>query len=340
MAIGIHWPDAFSLMQTELGKRENSLLDNSQRLETVLTSMIEGVLSVDSNQVVLMANQAACEILELEKSALVGKKLFEVVRFPELCQAVVRTLESNGPSETEFQTMGIQRRTLEAQVTPLTYQGDYGAAIVIHDVTKIRNLENMRRDFVANVSHELKTPLASIKAYAETLRLGAIHDKENNLRFVEQIESQADVFDNQIRDLLLIAEVESGRTPFEIENVDVVHALKRCREQFAAAARKRKVDIRLVAEQSELFALVDRQALQTVLDNLVSNALRYAKPLRVTPARSGETDQESQENAMVRFVQLEADTQGDQVSVRVVDNGIGISNDDQARIFERFLSSG
>ena len=323
---------SFSFIQAELENRENSLRDTSLRLQTVLASMVEGVLSVDSNQVVLIANQAACEILGLEKSTLTGKKLFEIIRFPALCQAVVDVLASNAPIEIEFQTLGIRRKTVAAQIRPLTYQGDFGAAIVIHDVTEIRALETMRRDFVANVSHELKTPLASIIAYAETLQSGAIHDQKNNLQFVKQIEVQAAVLENQIRDLLQLAKVESGRTHFEFERVDVVQALRRCKDQFAAETEKRGIELRIEEEQAEVFALVDRQALQAVLENLVSNALRYTKPQQDLPRMDSPSERDP-----TCYVLLEVKYMEDEVFICVSDNGIGISTENQERVFERFF---
>ena len=108
-----------------------------------------------------------------------------------------------------------------------------GVVVVLHDITELRQLEDMRRNFVANVSHELKTPLASIKAYAETLKLGAINDQQRNMQFVEQIESQADFLNQQIVDLLQLARIESGQAAWDIERVNLNRECEQCVSRFA-----------------------------------------------------------------------------------------------------------
>ncbi len=120
-----------------------------------------------------------------------------------------------------------------------------GVAIVVHDVTELRKLETMRRDFVANVSHELKTPLSSIKAYAETLRLGAVNDQEKNLHFVERIESQAILLEHQIQDLLALARVESGDAAFELSEVSINDVCQECYHQFETFAAESEVSLNL-----------------------------------------------------------------------------------------------
>ena len=308
--------DAFSVMQTELHQRETRLRENSQRIEAVLGSMVEGVLAVDHQQRVLVANQAACEMLDVKTSELLDNLLQEAVRIPELSRAIQHTLLTHHPVQTEFETLSNPRRMLEIRVAPMSEQREFGAAVVMHDVTDLRALETMRRDFVANVSHELKTPLASIKAYAETLRLGAIHDQDNNLEFVNQIEEQAEVLDCQIADLLLLSELESGKSTFEWTSVDLVDACKKCRKRFLVEAERRDLDIKISITDEVCVFETDRTALRSILDNLVSNAIRYAQP-------SGE-------------VNISADNQGGSVVIKVTDHGVGISEEHRERIFERF----
>jgi two-component system phosphate regulon sensor histidine kinase PhoR len=307
---------AFNQMQTVLAERERGLRENSNRLEAVLSSMIEGVISIDHNGVVQMANSAACRMLSLAQPELVGQKLLGIARFPDLNQAIQQTLTNNTFSKTEFQTVGEPRKVIKAQVSSLIDGEHSGAAIVIHDVTELRRLETMRSDFVANVSHELKTPLASIRAYAETLKMGALDDNEKNQHFVEQIEAQAVVLNQQIQDLIQLARVESAETSFEVVAVDLVQVSQECVRQFAAKATKREIDLQFRSELEAVFAKSDLEAVKTILNNLVSNALHY------TSAGGKVT---------VEVLQDERNT-----ILQVVDTGIGIPLEQQSRVFERF----
>ncbi len=309
--------DAFAIMQAELRQRETRLRENSQRIEAVLGSMVEGVLAVDNQQRVLVANQAACEMLDAKPSELANNLLQKVVRIPELGHAIQHTLLTHSERQTEFETLSNPRRILEVRVAPMSEQREFGAAVVMHDVTDLRALENMRRDFVANVSHELKTPLASIKAYAETLRLGAIHDQDNNLDFVEQIEDQAVVLDRQIADLLLLSELESGKSTFDRTDVDLAEMFQKCRKRFLVEAERRDLRIEISIPEGGCIFETDRAALRSILDNLVSNAIRYAQP-------SG-------------AVEITAVDDLEWVEITVTDHGVGISDENQERIFERFF---
>ena len=132
-------------------------------------------------------------MLSLSSQDLLDRDLLATLRYPELHTAIESALHSKTIAKAEFETLDPARRRIKARATYLASEPEQGVAIVLRDVTDLHALENMRRDFVANVSHELKTPLASIKAYAETLRLGAINDADKNLQFVAQIETQAEL---------------------------------------------------------------------------------------------------------------------------------------------------
>ena len=308
--------DAFGKMQSELRHRENRLEMNSQRLEAVLSSMIEGVLAVKPDGEVMLANGAACRMLSFHREKLVGRKLGEVVRISELTQAIEKSQKERTFSKAEFKTIDEPPRTLKVRVSMLADEEKPGVAVVLHDVSELRQLETMRQDFVANVSHELKTPLASIKAYAETLRLGAIHDENKNIQFLEQIEFQADMLNNQIQDLLQLARVESGEKTFSINDVDVNMICESLHRQFLDAALGRHLELHLQLAQPTPLARCDADAIETVVKNLVVNAIHY------TPEGGR--------------VSISTSVDENWVVISVIDSGIGIAPEQQARIFERF----
>ena len=311
--------DAFRHMQQELEKREVNILDNSARLQAVLSSMIEGVLAIDSKGRVMLANGAACDMLQLAHSELFGRVFLEIFRIPELSDAIEKTRNEKTFSQCEFQTRDLPRKIISARVSVLSYSQSNrtpGIAIVFHDVTDLRQLETMRRDFVANVSHELKTPLASIKAYAETLKMGAIDDRQKNVEFVEHIEAQADLLNVQIQDLIQLARVESGQKNWEIAPNSISEIASTCIQRFVSEADSRQIEIKLTPPEDELFVKADKDGVETVLSNLISNALHYT-------SENG--------NIEVKISNLNSF-----VKIEVIDDGIGISPDHHARIFERF----
>lgn len=303
-------------MRRELTRQMNELRENSQRLETVLSSMEEGVLAVDPEQRVLFANQASRELLGIETSKMVERPLLEVTRHLAVRESVTAAMHQDIPYESEFETTGANRRHLALHAIRLPGDPCQGVVVVLYDVTNIRRLEDLRREFVANVSHELKTPLSSIKAYAETLRLGAINDAENNLAFVECIEEQAERLHQLILDLLHLARVESGREAFDIREVALADIINRCVPTYRKRAEAKNLQVGVDMPDGSVMVRADEEGVITILDNLVNNAIQY------TPDGGSVTIRcRLEESAAV---------------LEVEDTGIGIARLDQERVFERF----
>jgi two-component system phosphate regulon sensor histidine kinase PhoR len=278
--------------------------------------MIEGVLALDSHGAVMLANQAACEMLGLSQAQLLGRQLLELVRIPQLRQAIDETRQNRTFSSVEFQTLDLPRKIISARVSILTDEREPGVTLVLQDITELRHLENMRRDFVANVSHELKTPLSSIRAYTETLLMGAINDPENNVQFIQQIDTQAQLLYEQIMDLLQLAKVEAGQAMLDITRIPVGEVCEEVVRLRQAEATSRSIQLNLQPAGEEALAQADWEALRIIIDNLVSNAIRY------TPEGGS--------------VNVTWGKEGTEVFVSVTDTGIGIAPEHQPRIFERF----
>jgi two-component system phosphate regulon sensor histidine kinase PhoR len=311
-----HLAGAFNQMQRDLARRLDQIQHNSERLETVLGSMVEGVLAVGPDRRILLANDAGRKLLDFATPDPVGRPLLEVTRARPVHEAVVQSLESPTPVTTEFDAPGTQRRTLGLRATRLPGEPCPGVMIVLHDLTELRRLENLRRELVANVSHELKTPLTVIKGYAETLRLGAVNDPENNLHFIRRIEEQADRLHELIQDILQVARLESGSETFDLAPVPLDELIAECADQFADVAASKGVTLATESLLADVAAHADEKGVRTILNNLVDNAIKF------TSAGGTVT------------IRTRADEQA--VLVEVEDTGIGIAAEDQARIFERF----
>jgi two-component system phosphate regulon sensor histidine kinase PhoR len=309
---------SFNKMSEELGQRLSQLQESDRRQATVLGGMIEGVVAVDDRQRVLFANDAAGRLFDFDPQDVENRPLLEVVRSHPLHQAVKAAIASRAPQRLEVEW---DTRFLSVQVTPLIGE-PAGAVVVLHDTTDLRRLENLRRDFVANVSHELKTPLSTIKANAETLSLGAVDDKENRMRFIEGISTQSERLEALIQDMLTLARIESAQQPFDIAKINLEKAITSCLKDFADRAHTKQVELRATPPQGidKVLVRADRNGFRVILSNLVDNAVKYSPDGgKVTVSWASTTVNGS---PMVR--------------IEVTDTGSGIPEEKQARVFERF----
>lgn len=317
-------PEIFGELEDELNKSHSisiekveSLFEELLRTTRVLNSMLEGVVAVDRSLRILAANPAARELLAMSADPVPGRLLVELVRFPKLTSMVEQTLKSQRKLEGDVEVGSTNRRYLRIRLLPLPGdRGPMGVLITVSDETRLKRLEGMRRDFIANVSHELKTPLAAIKAYAETLLLGALEDQEKNVQFVERISQQAERLDGLIRDMLQLARAQSGNLPLNAQEFAVLPALTTCVESHRVIGEAKGVRVMLTTVDREFIIRGDYEAFITIMNNVISNAVRY-------------TDSGGEVNVSVRASEP-------WVMVKVSDTGIGIAAEDHERIFERF----
>jgi two-component system phosphate regulon sensor histidine kinase PhoR len=313
---------SFNHMSERLADQFTQLDEDRQQLRAVLSSMVEGVVALDSEQRVLFANERAGQLLDFPTQAAVGRRLGELVRQRSLQEVVQRSLGDPSFLRQELTWHGPGPRSVAVHVGRLPGTPPRGIVLVFHDTSDLRRLERLRQEFVANVSHELKTPLSVIAACVETLIDGAVEDQENRGRFLERIAEQAERLHNLILDLLSLARIESETEAFALQAVSLEKVVAACleRHRTLADAKNQLLEAQPAAADAAHSAAVqawaDDEAIRQILDNLVDNALKY------TP--SGGT------------VRVRWGRDGDHVFLQVEDTGIGISESELPRIFERF----
>jgi two-component system, OmpR family, phosphate regulon sensor histidine kinase PhoR len=309
-------------MSQDMLARTTQLSQTAARQSTVLGGMIEGVVAVDARQRIVLANEAARRLFDFRPPTVEGRSLLEVIRNHALHEAVTSVLTTGEPQRFEVRRAGPPALCVDVHVQPLPGNPCPGVVLVIHDMTALRRLESIRREFVANVSHELKTPLSSIKAYTETLRSGALGDPEVSQRFLGRIEEQTERLTRLIMDMLMLARIESDHQAFEIVSVEVLPVVRASLENHRGAAEAKRIALRGESEgdgakpQAACRVRADREGLREILDNLLDNAIKY------TP--EGGT------------VSVAWQANGTMAHIAVRDSGIGIKPEDQERIFERF----
>jgi two-component system phosphate regulon sensor histidine kinase PhoR len=312
----------FNVVAPKLEARIALQEQDRQQLRAVLGGMSEGVIAIDSRRRLLFANASANQLFDLNGES-VGRLIPELIRSTQVQGALEATLASPNPYQGEVtlatreSVLRVHSRILAVYGTPLPGPPP-GAVLVFHDVTELRRLERMRQDFVANASHELKTPLASIKAYTETLLDWALKDETVNVRFLERIDEQAERLNQLILDLLSLARLESGQEFFQHGPLSLTPVIVACldshRDRADAKGLKLSLELGELNGQSEIKA--DEEAIRQILDNLIDNAIKY-----------------TQDGGTVRVSCQQSD---DTIVIEVADSGIGIPREELPRVFERF----
>lgn len=293
-----------------------SLRRDSALAQTVLGTMVEGVAVLDQEARFLYVNRAARRLLELAGRDVTGRLLHELVRAPLLQEVVARALASGKEHHLEL-TLTRRERTVEVSAGSLPLDPAPGVVLVLHDVTELRRLEQVRRDFASNVSHELKTPLTSIQAYADALLDGGLEDPQVNRNFLERIVQQSERLEQLIYDLLNLSRIESEEDLLELEPVDLAALAAEVLPAHASVAQGHGLALTTDLAAQPVTILGDREGLQTIFNNLIRNALTY------TPAGGSVSVRVRPEEP---FALLE-----------VQDTGVGIAREHQQRIFERFF---
>ncbi|RLS52156.1 MAG: PAS domain-containing protein [Planctomycetota bacterium] len=291
------------------------LYQSNTLFEGVLETMHEAVLVVDTMGRMLFINPAASDLFDVPRRQATGRLAWEAIRSGTLQGLVADAFAERRLVRREVEVPR-QKRVLDVAAIMLSLEAGQGCLVVAHDVTELRKLERMRRDFVSNVSHELKTPLTSIQAYADTLLDGGLDDETSSRMFVERIVEQSERLNALVQDLLRLAKIESEPDAFQFVRCDVGAIVRACVDDHRQIARSRQLTLTMELPSGELYVRGDRDGLRTILNNLVSNALNY------TPSGGR--------------VKLAARNEGGRVLFEVSDTGVGIAREHQSRIFERF----
>jgi two-component system phosphate regulon sensor histidine kinase PhoR len=308
--------DALGRAVDGLGQTIRTLTDERNRSSAILGSMVEGVAVVTGEERILYCNWAFEQILELPEGSSQGRTLVESLRQADLIALVRQALSGVEELTGEVEVGTVRRRNFSVTAAPVRAAGANGAVLVLHDITELRRLERVRRDFVANVSHEFKTPLTAIQGFAETLLSGALDDTANRKRFVEIIREHAWRLARLTDDLLKLSRIEAGRLELELRPIRVEALVNGCLETARLNAQARGLRVLVDMQENVPAVRGDGAQLGEVLQNLVDNALQY------TPS-GGQ-------------IEVKARANGREVIFTVTDTGIGIPESDLERIFERF----
>ncbi|KXX34908.1 PAS domain-containing sensor histidine kinase [Listeria monocytogenes] len=290
---------------------------NEQRLNVIVQNLVSGVMLINVDKQVIMTNRTMYQILG--ETEITGKPFYEVIKSFALSQLIEATFETKTIQQKEIILYFPREMILDASVSPILGENGEitGIILLLHDITQIRHLENVRSEFVTNVSHELKTPVTALKGFAETLLDGAMYDEVLLKKFLTIIKEESDRLHRLIMDILALSRIEQNPVPENVELVEVDEVIEQSARTIFEMATEKNIQV-IIPEKTipSVTIETDRDKLQQILINLLSNAINY------TPV-DGKVE--------VKLIEQEAE-----VIIEVTDNGIGIPAKDIDRVFERF----
>jgi two-component system phosphate regulon sensor histidine kinase PhoR len=311
--------ETLNQMAGQLEDRLNTIVRQKNELTAVLSSMTEGVIAVDMDERIISINRAAARIFENLPENLLNRSIPEAIRIPDLQKFINKALSSKENIEEDITLYQRGERILYVHNTPLEEADGRrsGILVVLNDVTHLRKLENMRKDFAANVSHEIKTPLTAIKGFVETLRTGDGADPKETDRFLAIIDKHVNRLAAIIEDLMKLSKIEQQDEKSEIHLEEssikktILSAIQTCREKADA----KHITIDLLCPK-DISAWIDSRLMVQAMVNLLDNAVNY----------SGEKSN----------IEISVSLKEKELIVSVQDHGIGIPKKHLSRLFERF----
>ncbi|MFP3974686.1 MAG: sensor histidine kinase [Chloroflexota bacterium] len=308
----------FNRMVQSLKERDGKLSEERSRLATALSGMADGVVMTDAAGTILLANPAVERLFGFEEARAKGLPFIEGIPDYEISDLLQSCIKEGVQKEEQ-----IERRSgqlfLRVVATPFRHDGVTGALLLFQDLTEVRRLQVMKQEFVGNLSHELQTPLASVKAIVETLADGALEDKNATQKFLTSIDSELDKMVQMVRELSELSRIETGRDRLDIASLNLIQIIDEVMGQLSPQAQRK--GITLAREDAPAVPAVhaDKERIQRALANLIHNAVKF-------------TPQDGQVT-----VSVEAPEHG--VTVSVADTGIGIPREDISHVFDRFFKA-
>lgn len=308
--------DAFNQMSAQLNVSMTELKQRNIELEAILNSMINGIIAVDHNKNIILINKFCFEILDLPHDYVAqSESMYKIVRNDEIAEMIERSM-SEGVSQIKELAYIHLEKILRIYVNPIfTGSGEIiGSIVVLQDVTQIRKLEQMRSDFVSNVSHELKTPLTSIKGFVDALKNGAMQKPETAARFLDIIDIESDRLYRLINDILLLSEIESMDKEPESTLIEINSVIDEVVSILQQKADHKHLSLKVTID-GDYQLTVNRDRIKQLLINLLDNAIKYTE---------------------VGYVSLSISREQEWLKISVSDTGVGFSEVHKERLFERF----
>jgi len=330
---------SFNQMAIQLRKTINSLTAQRSQLSAVLENMADGILITDDQGLVGLINPAAAKFLGAGREGSLGRSFAQVARDHRIIDLWRRCYNKR---EEQVEPIEMERRDAFLQViaTPLR-EADQACLIILQDLTRVRRLETIRRDFISNISHELRTPMAALKALVDTLRDGALEDPPAAQRFLDRMDLEVDALTQMVQELLQLSRIESGRAPICLEPATaadvVIPPVERLRPQAERAGLTLSVDVARDLPQ----VLADTDRIQQVVTNVVHNAIKFTPTGGTITVSASLFDPAGRSGwaATASDPDLEQLSSGEWVAITVEDSGVGIPAADLGRVFERFYKA-
>ncbi|MEH6993036.1 ATP-binding protein [Neobacillus drentensis] len=289
------------------------------RLSALIENMGAGLLLIDSRGFINLINKGYVEIFQVDLEDSLNKLYYEVIEQEEICHVIAEVFRTEQKvSKHLLLTLGIERRYFDVYGIPIIGINNAwkGVLLVFHDITEIKKLEQMRKDFVANVSHELKTPVTSIKGFSETLMDGAMNNRDTLEAFLSIINKESNRMQSLIQDLLDFSKIEQQEFMLNIQDFDLYELIKEVIMMLNKKAKSKDVRLEHEFNREELYIQGDHDRLKQVFINIITNAILYTPP-----------------NGYVKVSLYDYEKT---VKVHIKDTGVGIKQEEIPRIFERF----